>query len=67
MEEGLKAQILEAKYESKLKFLGGGGGWGRGGFKTKNPHVGLWIFSETAQSLDPLYKIMLIWKREVID
>jgi len=40
----LKAQILEAKYEAKLEFLGGR----KEGGKTKNPSVGgVWIFSGT--------------------
>ena len=42
---GLKVKILEAKYEAKLEFPGGGGM----GVQNKKPSVGEgWIFSGTA-------------------
>ena len=40
----LKAKILEAKYEPKLEFLGGGGGQNK-----KSSVGGVWIFSGTTQ------------------
>ena len=40
----LKAKILQAKYEAKLEFLGGGG------CAKQKPSVGVvWIFSKTTQ------------------
>ena len=40
---GLKAKILEAKYEAKLEFLG------RGDAKQKPNMGGVWVFSGTTQ------------------
>ena len=43
----LEAKILEAKYEAKLEFLGGGG------CKTNKPSVGgVLVFSGTARKTD---------------
>ena len=43
----LKAKFLEAMYENKPEFAGGGGG----GVQNKKPSVrGVWIFSGTAHS-----------------
>ena len=48
----LRAKILEAKYEAKLEFLGGGGG-----VEKQKPSIGeVWILSGTTQ-----YNFSLTW------
>ena len=55
---GVKAKFLEAMYENKLEFPGGGGG---GGCKTKSlpwgKYMYQWIFSVTAHLFNTLLNI----------